>query len=122
MKNYFALAAALTIGLAMTSCHSKESAYKKAYEQAQAKQTAEQYTQQYTTQQYTTQPVQTTQVQTQQTTDYSNVAVRQETVSLVSGAGLRAYSVVVGSLTILQNAEGLAGPLKGLGMAAQIVQ
>ena len=141
---------ALAVGLALASCHSSESAYKKAYEKAQAAQNAEEtYAQQYAmqtqtgvqTQQtapvqvtavtptYTTTPVTTTQpvtatepVKVTPTTDYSNVAVRTEQVTLVNGAGLKAYSVVVGAFGMLSNAQSLQSTLASKGYSAQIVQ
>ena len=124
MKKNFAFALALVAGIAMVSCHSSESAYKKAYEKAQADaQTGElTTTQQTTTQQQT--PVQVTTVtpvqQNTQTTDYSNVGVRTESVSLVEGAGLRDYSVVVGSFGLLSNAQNLKALLANKGYSAQI--
>ncbi len=130
MKKAFTLGVLACAAVAITSCHSSESAYKKAYEKAQAAQTAEEtYTQEYATQ--TTQqtapvevtPVTPTTVTTvTPTTDYSNVEVRTEEVSMVNGNGLKAYSVVVGSFGMLSNAESLQGTLRGRGYGAQIVQ
>ncbi len=120
----------MAVAFAVTSCHSSESAYKKAYEKAQAAQNAEEtYTQEYATQ--TTQqtsPVEVTAVTPTTVTtitptnDYSNVDVRTEEVSLVNGNGLRAYSVVVGSFGLLSNAQSLQSTLQGRGYGAQIVQ
>jgi cell division protein FtsN len=50
------------------------------------------------------------------------VQVRQERVSIVSGSGLLNYSVVVGSFSVIANAEGLQQRLKNAGYAAQIVK
>ena len=121
------------IGLAMsfTSCGSSEKAYKKAYEKAQA-QAAQQQTQQPTVQP-TVQPVTTEtpvvtpvvtvpSTQTQVVDNRDNVQVRQERVSIVSGSGLQNYSVVVGSFSVIANAEGLQQRLKNAGYAAQIVK
>ena len=125
MKRIILFGSALAMVLAMTSCKSSESAYKKAYEKAQAAQ-ATQTTQTVvgTTQQTT--PVQVTPVTPQQqtpvtTTDYSNVSVRTEAVTLVSGAGLKAFSVVVGSFGLQSNAQKLQSDLAQKGYAAQIV-
>ena len=123
MKRLFFLGSALVMVLAMTSCKSSESAYKKAYEKAQAAQQAQPVV--GTTQQQT--PVQVTPVTPQQqtpvtTTDYSNVSVRTEAVTLVSGAGLKAFSVVVGSFGVRANAEGLMQRLKNAGYDAQVVK
>jgi cell division protein FtsN len=50
------------------------------------------------------------------------VAVREERVALVNGAGLRTFSVVVGSFSVVANAEGLQQRLKNGGYSAQIVK
>ena len=39
---------------------------------------------------------------------------------MVSGAGLKAFSVVVGSYSVQANAEGMQGQLKNKGYAAQV--
>ncbi len=136
MKKNLAIVAALAAGFVMVSCKSSESAYKKAYEKAQAAQnTEQQYTQQYTQQQtqpiqvtpvqpvQQTQPVQQyTQQQTQPVQDYSNVSVRNEAVTLVDGVGLKDFSVVVGSMSMLSNAQGLKATLMNKGYNALIVQ
>jgi len=106
-----------------TSCKSSESAYKKAYLKAKEQEAAQQQTQDndvpvVTPVQTTTQPVQTTTV----TDNYANEHVRTEAVSMVSGAGLKAYSVVVGSFSVVANAEGLQQRLKAAGYNAQIVK
>lgn len=127
MKKNFTFALALVAGIVMVSCHSSESAYKKAYEKAQSAQTSEQtYPQQQTTTQQQT-PVQVTTVtpvqqNTQPVTDYSNVGVRTESVSLVEGAGLRDFSVVVGSFGLLSNAQNLKAVLANKGYSAQIAE
>ena len=51
-----------------------------------------------------------------------NVPVRQESVAVVSGSGLKNFSVVVGSFGLLSNAEGLQQRLKDSGYDAQIVK
>lgn len=125
MKKALFMGTALFMVLAMTSCKSTESRYKKAWEKAQVAQPTQQtQTQVVTTPQQNT-PVQVTPVvptqsaQTQQ--DYSNVNVRTEAVTLVNGAGLRAYSVVVGSFGLQSNATSLQATLANKGYAAQIV-
>lgn len=127
MKKNFAIVMALVAGFAMSSCKSSESAYKKAYEKAQAAQNQDN---QYANTQYTqqTQPVQVTSVQPVQQTQpvqqdyYNNVSVRNEAVTLVDGAGLQDYCVVVGSFGMLANAKSLQQTLKNKGYAAQIAQ
>ena len=49
-----------------------------------------------------------------------NVPVRQETLSVVNGAGLKNYSVVVGSFSVQANAEGVQSTLKSQGYDAQV--
>ncbi len=115
------IAGTCLLALAMASCHSSESAYKKAYEKAQAAQSTEDaYAQEYSGQQ--SNPVEVAPVTPTPTTDYSQVAVRSEEVSMVNGAGLKAYSVVVGSCGLLSNAQSLQSSLQGRGYGAQIVQ
>ena len=60
--------------------------------------------------------------QTQVVDNMDNVTVRQERVSVVNGAGLKNYSVVVGSFSVIANAEGLQQRLKNAGYSAQIVK
>ena len=131
MKKYIVLCAGLCLTLAFTSCKSSESAYKKAYEKAKQYDTAQQ-TQQTAQQPVTQTPVETpavvTPVQTKPATETrvydnaDNVSVRQERVALVSGNGLKAFSVVVGSFGLVSNAEGLQQRLKDAGYNAQIVK
>ena len=115
MKNYFILGAAVLVAMSMSSCKSSESAYKKAYEKAKQQQT----TQVTTTQSTQTQTVQP--VQTVTTTPIANTeSSRSENLTLVSGAGLKAYSVVVGSFSIKANAENLQRKLNNAGYNAQL--
>lgn len=121
MKKILVISAAVIAAVAMTSCGSnKESAYRKAYEKAKAQ---EQITEQQPVQQS---PVVTQVVQqpVQQSApaveNYDNVNVRQENITLVSGAGIKAYSVVVGSFGVKANAEGLSRTLINTGYNAQI--
>ena len=126
MKKYIVLFAGLCLAISFTSCKSSESAYKKAYEKAQA-QAAQQQAQQPTQPQQTETPVVTPVVtrpanQTQVTDNYDNVSVRQERVSVINGAGLSDFSVVVGSFSVIANAEGLQQKLRNAGYNAQIVK
>lgn len=128
MKKIFFMGAALTMAFAMTSCKSTESAYKKAYEKAQAQQQT--YNNPIATGQQTT-PTQvttvTTPTQTTTTTvtpvqDYNNVPVRIENVALVSGNPLKAYSVVVASMSVPANATALYNKLASAGYQPRIVK
>ena len=123
MKKTVLFGTAAIIALAMSSCKSGESAYKKAYEKSQAQEAAVKPVE-------TTAPVAVTPVETTTTTettatatpDYSNVSVRTEDVSLVSGSGLKAYSVVVGSFGIETNAVNPQNKLKEQGYDAQVAK
>lgn len=110
--------------MVFTGCHSSESAYKKAYEkaQAQASQQVEAPVQQVAETPVVTPVVTKPANQTQVVDNMDNVTVRQERVSVVNGAGLKNYSVVVGSFSVIANAEGLQQRLKNAGYSAQIVK
>ena len=117
------LCAGLCVAMAFTSCKSSESAYKKAYEKAKSQETAQQTSQQPAQSAPVVAPVTTRPVtQTQVVDNNDNVSVRQERVSLISGNGLRNYSVVVGSFGLRANAEGLQQRLRDGGYDAQIVK
>jgi len=121
MKKTILMGAALVAAVAMTSCKGNESAYKKAYEKAQEQATVQ--TPAQTTEPVATTPVTTTPVATTPATPVdNNVSVRTESVSLVNGTGLKAYSVVVGSFGVQANAEALQKILKSEGNDAQIVK
>lgn len=49
-----------------------------------------------------------------------NVSVRQEDLSVVSGTGLKNFSVVVGSYSVEANAMGMQQTLKNMGYDAQV--
>lgn len=124
MKKYVVLCAGLCAAMAFTSCKSSESAYKQAYLKAKAQEEAQQQ-----------QPVQQEAVEqnvvvsleekatnnTRVVDNADNVAVRQENVSVISGSGLKNFSVVVGSFSLKANAEGLQQTLKAAGYDAQVV-
>lgn len=120
MKKSLIFCAGLCVAFAFTSCKSSESAYKKAYEKAQA-QNAAQATEEPVE---TSAPVVTPLVEkpvTQTTvTNYDNTPVTSEDVTVVSGAGLQSFSVVVGSFSVKANAEGLQSTLKAAGYDAQL--
>lgn len=120
MKNYFVLGTAVCVALSMVSCKSKESAYKKAYEKSQQNQPAAAPVVQQPVQQQPTTVAPVTTVTT--TPVVSNESTRSENLTLVSGAGLKSFSVVVGSFSIQANAENLQKKLNGQGYAAQLAQ
>ena len=121
MKKLTVLSVGLCAVLALASCGtSKESAYKKAYEKAQ-QQEAQQAAEAPVATEPVVTPLETTTPSESTTTEVDNATVRQENVSLVSGSGLQAYSVVVGSFSLKANAEGLASTLKSAGYDSQVV-
>ena len=124
MKKYSVLCAGLCLAMAMTSCKTSESAYKKAYEKAKQYDTAQPAAPQPAIE---TAPVVApveakSATETQVVDNLDNVSVRQESVSLVSGSGLKSFSVVVGSFGVRANAEGLMQRLKDAGYDAQVVK
>ncbi len=124
MKKYTILCAALGAAMLLTGCKSKESAYKQAYLKAKQQDEAmqQQQQQQQQTQQTVVAPMQQRVAGQGQVLDNGdNVAVRQESVSVVSGNGLKNFSVVVGSFQLRENAEGLQRTLQQQGYAAQVV-
>ncbi len=124
MKKYIVLCAGLCLAMIFTGCKSKESAYKQAYEKAKAAEAAQtSATSTVAEETPVVTPIQTRPVtETRVVDNVDRVAVRQERVSMVNGAGLSSYSVVVGSFSVIANAEGLQQKLKDAGYPAQIVK
>lgn len=125
MKKYIVLCAGVCLAMSLTGCKSSESAYKKAYEKAQAQTQNQQPVQTPVVEAETpvvtpvvTKPVTETKV----VDNLDNVTVRLEKVSVVNGAGLKDFSVVVGSFSVIANAEGLQQRLKNAGYPAQVVK
>ncbi len=130
MKNYLLFGMALCSAVVLSSCKSQESAYRQAYEKAKA-QEREQSAQNNGEAVAVTpvnggseQTVSVTPVTTvpAQDTDNSDVRTIPGGVTVVSGEGLRTYSVVVGSFVTQANAEGLMSTLKQKGYAARVVK
>lgn len=124
MKKTTLLCVGLCAAMAFTSCKSSESAYKKAYEKAKQYDTAtQQATAQTSEDAAVVAPVEAKPADEARVVDnLDNVSVRQESVSLISGAGLKDFSVIVGSFGLISNAEGLQQKLKAAGYDAQIVK
>lgn len=120
MKKYMVLGAVFCMAASLVSCGSQESAYKKAYEKAKAQE--EQQSQQKPVQDEApvVTPLAEKPADETTVTNVNNASVRQESVTVVSGKGLQAYSVVVGSFSLKANAEGLQNTLKEGGYDAQI--
>jgi cell division protein FtsN len=120
MKKFVVLGLGLCMALAFTSCKSSESAYKKAYEKAKQQELAESAVAEEA-------PAATPVVAAPVTTAPAAAApvavgtVREEKVQLVSGDGLKAYSVVCGSFGVKANADGLKSKLDAEGYSAKVV-
>lgn len=118
MKKLFFLGMGLCLVMAFSSCKSSESAYKKAYEKAKQNELAEAAAQKEAV------------VEAAPAAEAAPVAtpapvapapVREEKVELVSGDGLKAFSVVCGSFGVKANADGLKSTLDGQGYNAKVV-
>ena len=114
MKKIILLGMGLCIALSFSSCKSSESAYKKAYEKAKQQELAESTNND--SDEEIAAPVEAAPVPAA-----PEGSVREEKVELVSGTGLRAYSVVCGSFGIKANADGLKERLDGDGYEAKVV-
>jgi cell division protein FtsN len=114
MKKTVMMGMGLCAALALTSCKSSESAYKKAYEKAKQQELAETNT---AAEAVEAAPV----VATPVATTPSNATVREEKVTLISGSELKAYSVVCGSFGVQANAESLKERLDAEGYNAKVV-
>lgn len=123
MKKYLVLCAGFCATMALTSCNtSKESAYKKAYEKAKAQEQEQTPVVEQPAETAVVTPLTPATPATQTTvSNVDNATVRSESVTVVSGDGLQAFSVVVGSYSLKANAEGVQSTLKAGGYNAQIV-
>jgi cell division septation protein DedD len=127
MKKYMVVCAGLCAAMAFTSCKSSESAYKQAYLKAKQQEEIQQQQQPAVVQ---TQPETNVVVplqekpanNTQVVDNPDNVRVTEERVSLISGNGLKNFSVVVGSFQSQANAMGLQQQLNNAGYNAQVVK
>ncbi len=116
MKKLMILGMGVCVAFAFSSCKSSESAYKKAYEKAKQQELA-------------VAPAEEAQQPTQVVTNTVSPAptavasgpVREERVQLVSGQGLKAYSVVCGSFGVKANADALKERLDNQGYSALVV-
>ena len=123
MKKLVVLGMGLCMALAFTSCKSSESAYKKAYEKAKQQELAEAPVAEEApaAAPVVTAPVVTAPVAIVPATPVAVGTVREEKVQLVSGEGLKAYSVVCGSFGVKANADGLKARLDNAGFYAKVV-
>lgn len=122
MKKVLFFAVAISAAFAMSSCKNQESAYRAAYEKAKAQETTT----------VTTTPVQVVEtpaapvVEKKQETPAAPVDVEVRTIqgpySVIKGAPLKTYAVVVGSFSLQANAEGLFSTLTAQGLTPSIVK
>ena len=122
MKKLVVLGFGLCIALAFTSCNSKESAYKKAYEKAKQQELAEAKVEEEVPAPIVVAPVEEVAPAPVATVTPVEVGtIREEKVQLVSGDGLKAYSVVCGSYGVKANADGVKAKLDADGYNAKVV-
>ena len=115
MKKKLMMGIAFVAALVLVSCKSSESSYKKAYEKAKA----QELTQTETTDQVETPPVTVTPVVTPvENTDND----RQERLNVMNGGTLKAFNVVCGSFSKVDNANNLRNTLVAKGYSAQVAQ
>lgn len=123
MKKNLFIYSGLFMALMFSGCKSSESAYKKAYEKAKASEeaavadTEEAVVETPVVTPLVETPVTETTVVTQ---SVENASFRTEELSVVDGASLKSYSVVVGSFSLKANAEGLSETLRSSGYDARI--
>ena len=118
MKKNLMMGVALCAALAFVSCKSSESSYKKAYEKAKAQEMA-----QTTTDQVETAPVAVTPVISTTPAVQPNTANdRQERLTVMNGGTLKAFNVVCGSFSKVENANNLRNTLVSKGYSAQVAQ
>lgn len=127
MKKNLVLALGFCTVALFTSCKSRESAYRQAWEQAMAQDKTQQNEQQVTTdnneeKETVETPVTTTTTTTTITPDHSDVREINGNMSVVSGNPLKLYSVVVGSFVTQANAEGLKTRLQQEGYDSRVIK
>ena len=125
MKKYTMVCIALCGAMVFTGCKSSETAYKQAYLKAKQQEEAQQQQQQAAVVEeaaVVTPMVEKVATNTQTMDNADNILVKQESVSMVSGSGLKTFSVVIGSFLSKANAEGQMELLKKDGYDAQVVK
>lgn len=119
MKKNLMMGLALVAALAFVSCKSSESSYKKAYEKAKAQEMAKTPA----TDQVETAPIAVTPVVTTPVTPVQNTENdRQERLTVMNGGTLKAFNVVCGSFSNIDNANNLRNTLVAKGYSAQVAQ
>ncbi|MDR3061106.1 MAG: SPOR domain-containing protein [Dysgonamonadaceae bacterium] len=107
---------ALALLFSLGACKSKESAYKAAYEKAKEKELEEEKSVSEVT------PVSKPAVTTSNGSSYNSVTVQKEKVTAIDGAGLKQYSVVIGSFMNKTNATSLKERMQNQGYKVIIAQ
>lgn len=122
MRKYMVACAGLCVALAFTGCKSSESAYRKAYEKAKAQEENRATDENQGNEEIAVVApvVEKPATETVVVDNADNVPVRQENLSIVNGAGLKSFSVIVGSFSVQANAEGLQSTLRSQGYDAQV--
>lgn len=115
MKKTLLMAFTIIAALAMTSCKSSESSYKKAYEKAKAQEMT-------VTEQVETEPVAVTPVVTTTPQKENTAGDRQERLDVMNGGTLKAFNVVCGSFSKIDNANNLRNTLVAKGYSAQVAK
>lgn len=129
MKKNLLFAIGLGAVLVLTGCKSQESAYRKSYEQAMAQEKA-QAADNTTTVSVSGNPAQETVTVTPVTpatpsapsSADADVRTINEGFTVVGGAQIKAYSVVVGSFLTQANAEGLMSRLREAGYSSTVIR
>ena len=104
----------LTLLFSLNACKSKESAYKAAYEKAKEKEMEEDKNVAEVTP--VSKPATTT------TDSYGSATVQKEKVTTIDGAGLKQFSVVIGSFMNKTNATSLKERMQQQGYSVTIAQ
>ena len=118
MKKKIMMGIAFVAALALVSCKSSESSYKKAYEKAKA----QELTRTNPNEQVETPPVTVTPVVTTTVTEDNTANDRQERLDVMNGGTLKAFNVVCGSFEKIDNANSLRNTLVAKGYSAQVAQ
>lgn len=116
MKQTFLVSLVLVLTLALTSCKSKESNFRKAYDLAKANEMAE------ATEDNSSVTVTPVIVNEGNNVNTDNVNVRTECLDVMNGGSLKAYNVVCGSFSNQDNANNLRNTLVNAGYSAQVAQ
>lgn len=120
MKKFFLLGIVAFMTISLTSCKSsQESAYQKAWQKAKQQEMAQ--TQPVEDAPIVAAPVVAVPVAPAPVAPVEVGTIREEKVQLVSGEGLKAYSVVCGFYTIKANADAEKAKLDANGYNAKVI-